>query len=122
MKKKISLTMNRATPRLRPFCTANVWLPSNVPSATTSRNHRIMALSVARNPSRTRVPPLAKPLKYIAADSVNVSSANDVNNGHGDGVTKWNGCPWNCDRGVSCMLIKINMSQTSCSYPRSARA
>ena len=90
IKKNISLTMNNATPRLRPFCTANVWLPSNVPSATTSRNHRIMALSVATNPKATRIPPLANPLKYIAAEIVRISKAKDVSNGQGDGVTKWN--------------------------------
>jgi hypothetical protein len=88
-KKNTSLTMNNATPRLRPFCTANVWLPSSVPSATTSRNHRIIALTVVMNPIATRVPPLAKPLKYIAAAIVKISSAKDVSKGHGDGVTKW---------------------------------
>jgi len=93
MKKKISLIMNNATPRLRPFCTANVWLPNSVPSATTSRNHRIIAATVATNPKATRVPPLANPLKYIAAEIVKVSSANEVNSGQGDGVTKWKGCP-----------------------------
>jgi hypothetical protein len=89
MKKKISLTMNNATPRLRPFCTANVWLPNSVPSATTSRNHRIIALTVVMNPIATRVPPLAKPLKYIAEAIVKINSANEVSKGHGDGVTKW---------------------------------
>ena len=98
MKKNTSLTMNRATPRLRPFCTANVWFPIRVPSATTSRNHRIMAPTVARNPRVSSVPELANPLKYIAAEIVSVRSANDVSNGHGDGVTRWNGCAWNCDR------------------------
>lgn len=88
-KKKISLTMKSATPRLRPFCTANVWLPNNVPSATTSRNHKIIALIKATNPKATRVPPLANPLKYIAEEIVKVNSANEVSNGHGDGVTKW---------------------------------
>ena len=88
MKKNISLTMNSATPRLRPFCTANVWLPSNVPSATTSRNHKIIAPTVATNPKATRVPPLANPLKYMAAEIVNVNSPNDVSNGQGEGVTK----------------------------------
>lgn len=87
--------MNRATPRLSPFCTAKVWLPSNVPSATTSRNHKIMAPKVAANPKPTRSPPLAKPLKYIAAEIVKVSKANEVSNGQGEGVTKWKGCPWN---------------------------
>jgi len=91
MKKKISLTMNNATPRFKPFCTANVWLPSSVPSATTSRNHRIMALTVAKNPRPTRSPPLAYPLKDIAEARVNVSSANEVRIGQGEGVTKWNG-------------------------------
>ena len=95
MKKNTSLTMNNATPRLRPFCTANVWFPSRVPSATTSRNHKIIALTVVMNPIATRVPPLAKPLKYIAGAIVKISSAKDVSSGQGEGVTKWNGCPWN---------------------------
>ena len=82
--------MKSATPRLRPFCTANVWLPNSVPSATTSRNHRIIALSVATNPRATRIPPLANPLKYIAAEIVKVNKANEVSNGQGEGVTKWN--------------------------------
>ena len=59
MKKNTSLTMNRATPKLRPFCTANVWFPKNDPSATTSRNQRIIANNVAKNPNSTIVPPLA---------------------------------------------------------------
>ena len=88
IKKKISLTMKRATPRFKPFCTANVWLPNSVPSATTSRNHKIMALTVATNPKATRRPPLAKPLKYIAAEIVKVNRENDVNKGQGEGVTK----------------------------------
>jgi hypothetical protein len=59
IKKKTSLTMNRATPRLSPFCTANVWCPRNAPSADTSRNHKIIANSVDKNPSVSSVPPLA---------------------------------------------------------------
>jgi hypothetical protein len=47
------------------------------------------------NPMITRNPPLENPLKYIAAAIVRISSENDVSNGHGDGVTKWNGCAWN---------------------------
>lgn len=82
--------MKSATPRFKPFCTANVWLPNSVPSATTSRNHRIIALTVATNPRANRIPPLAKPLKYIAAEIVKVNKANEVSNGQGEGVTKWN--------------------------------
>jgi len=51
--------MNKATPKLSPFCTANVWLPMNDPSAATSRNHKIIANSVAKNPIVSSVPPLA---------------------------------------------------------------
>jgi hypothetical protein len=63
IKKNTSLTINNATPRLRPFCTAKVWLPINVPSATTSRNQRIIALRVATNPKPNNVPDEATPLK-----------------------------------------------------------
>ena len=58
-KAKISLTINRATPKLSPFCTANVWLPRNDPSAATSLNHKIIANNVAKNPIVSSVPPLA---------------------------------------------------------------
>ena len=58
-KKNTSLMMNRATPRVSPFCTANVWFPRYAPSADTSRNHRIIANSVARNPNVTSVRPCA---------------------------------------------------------------
>lgn len=51
--------MKRATPKLRPFCTAKVWFPKKDPSAATSRNHRIIANSVAKNPKVNKVPPLA---------------------------------------------------------------
>lgn len=52
-KKNTSEMINSATPRLRPFCTANVWHPRYEPSADTSRNHRIIANSVDRNPIPT---------------------------------------------------------------------
>jgi len=42
------------------------------------------------NPKATRIPPLANPLKYIAAEIVKVNKANEVSNGQGEGVTKWN--------------------------------
>lgn len=58
IKKKTSLTINKATPKLRPFCTAKVWFPINEPSAATSRNQRIIANSVAKNPNNTNVPPV----------------------------------------------------------------
>ena len=103
MKKNTSLIMNNATPRLRPFCTAKVWFPRRVPSATTSRNQRIIELNVVRNPMITRNPPLANPLKYIAEAIVKIRSENEVSSGHGDGVTKWNGCAWNCARD-SCII------------------
>lgn len=63
IKKNTSLTMNNATPRLRPFWTAKVWLPISVPSATTSRNHKIIALTVATNPNSKSVADEATPLK-----------------------------------------------------------
>ncbi len=106
MKKKTSLTMNKATPRFKPFCTAKVWFPKSVPSATTSRNHRIIALTVATKPKLRRVPPLANPLKYITAERVKVNNAKDVSKGHGEGVTKWNGWPWNCDRDTCIWINK----------------
>ena len=100
MKKNTSLTMNRATPRDSPFCTAKVWFPRYVPSADTSRNHRIIANSVDRNPRTTNVRPLANPWKYITPPDVRDSRANDVSRGHGDGSTRWNGCPWYSCRAV----------------------
>lgn len=80
--------MNRATPRDRPFCTANVWFPRYAPSADTSRNHRIIANRVVKNPSATNASALEYPWKYITPDEVSVNSANDVSSGHGDGSTR----------------------------------
>jgi hypothetical protein len=57
MKKKTSLTINKATPKFNPFCTAKVWLPKYDPSAATSRNHKIIANNVAKNPKVNSVPP-----------------------------------------------------------------
>jgi hypothetical protein len=51
--------MKRATPKLSPFCTAKVWFPKKDPSAATSRNHKIIANNVAKNPKVKNVPPLA---------------------------------------------------------------
>jgi hypothetical protein len=79
--------MNRATPRVRPFCTANVWCPRYEPSADTSRNHRIIPNSVDRNPNARNVNEWANPWKYITPDVVSVSSENDVRIGHGEGST-----------------------------------
>lgn len=57
IKKKTSLTINKATPKFNPFCTAKVWLPKYDPSAATSRNHKIIANNVAKNPKVNSVPP-----------------------------------------------------------------
>jgi len=92
-----------------------VWLPNNVPSATTSRNHSTIALTVATKPNDTKIPPLANPLKYIAAEIVKVNKAKEVSKGQGDGVTKWNGCPWNCDRD-NCIFIIYKESDTNEDY------
>ena len=66
-----------------------MWCPRNDPSADTSRNHKIIANKVDKNPNVNSVPPLAYPLKYIAADKVRVNIANEVISGHGEGSTKW---------------------------------
>ena len=57
MKKNTSVTMNSETPSVRFFCTISVWSPRYVPSVVTSRNHRMNANSVARNPNVSRVDP-----------------------------------------------------------------
>ena len=79
--------MNRATPSVRPCCTANVWCPRKVPSAATSRNHRIIPNSVEKNPNARKISAWAKPWKYITPDVVSVSSENDVRIGQGEGST-----------------------------------
>lgn len=85
--------MKSVTPRVRPFCTANVWHPRYDPSAETSRNHRIIANSVDRNPIPTRGRAFPYPWKYSTAGIVSPSRANDTSRGHGDGSTRWYGCP-----------------------------
>jgi hypothetical protein len=91
MKKNTSEIMNSPTPRVRPFCTANVWHPRYDPSADTSRNHRIIANSVERNPIPTSGRALPYPWKYSTDGNVRPSRANDVSSGHGDGSTRWYG-------------------------------
>jgi hypothetical protein len=48
MKNKASDTINKITPKFKPFCTAKVWLPKNVPSEIISRNQKDIENTTAK--------------------------------------------------------------------------
>ena len=56
-KANTSLTINRITPIVNPFCTSNVWLPRYVPSVITSLNHKAIPDPVSANPKLNKEPP-----------------------------------------------------------------
>nr|YP_009531548.1 hypothetical protein [Hannaella oryzae]AXY96248.1 hypothetical protein [Hannaella oryzae] len=106
-KKKISVTMNSVTPIVRPFCTISVWSPRYVPSAVMSRNHRMNANSVDRNPSVSRVDPCAIPFMYRTPPTVIDSTALAVRRGQGLASTRWKGKDWNWYRGCDTAFVII---------------
>ena len=88
-KNSASDIINKATPRLSPFCTANVWLPKYVPSDITSLNHNDMDKTKAINAMIKLLTPILK--FWNAKIALNVSANKDilVFNGQGLGDTKW---------------------------------
>ena len=100
MKKNTSVTINSETPIVIPFCTISVWSPKYVPSVVTSRNHRMNANSVAKNPNVIRVVPCAIPLKYNTAPVIIDRTALAVRSGQGLGSTRWKGNAWKAERGI----------------------
>jgi len=71
-----------------PLCTANVWLPKNVPSLITSLHHNdIDEISVTKAKDRN-VSALLKPCIVNTPLVVNVNNAIQVYKGQGDGDTK----------------------------------
>jgi len=88
-KNNASDTINKATPILSPFCTANVWLPKYVPSDITSLNHKDIDNIKA---IKAKVKLLMAKLKFWNASTalkVNVNKDKLVFNGQGLGDTKW---------------------------------
>jgi hypothetical protein len=87
-KKNTSDIINNATPRDIPFCTANVWLPLYVPSATTSLNHNIIAYVTKIKPEKKIQAVDTKLCIVNTADVVNTNNAILVAKGQGEGETK----------------------------------
>ena len=93
-KKKISLTINNATPIFKPLCTAKVWLPRYVASLIISLNHKPIQYTndvIANVTNR-----LEKKNVCIAKTVVHVRANKqvDVYTGQGLGETKWNRWAW----------------------------
>jgi len=107
-KNNASDTINKATPMFKPLCTAKVWLPKYVPSLITSRHQNDIENITDKNANNKILPELLKPWKVETALVVNVSKASDVNNGQGEGDTKWKGWAWN-------KLLFCNVTLVFCS-------
>ena len=106
-KNKASETINKATPIFKPLWTAKVWLPKYVPSAIISRNHNdIDAIKVNRDKPK-KYPALSNRWNVDTAVVVTHSKLILVNKGHGDGETKWKGCPWKLLLFIIDMIIFI---------------
>ena len=88
-KNSASDTINKATPILRPFCTANVWFPKYVPSDITSLNHNDID-NIKANKAKVKL--LIAKLKFWNANTalkVDVNKDKLVFNGQGLGETRW---------------------------------
>ena len=88
-KNNASDIINKATPILIPFCTANVWLPKYVPSDIISLNHKDIENITAINAKIKLY--RAKPKLWKDSTPVNVKVIKDklVFKGQGLGDTKW---------------------------------
>lgn len=93
-KNKPSDTINKATPIFKPLCTANVWLPKYVASDITSRNQKDIDDIKVKNAKYKKYCALLKTCIDKTPDVVRVNNDIQVNIGHGDGETKWNGWDW----------------------------
>jgi hypothetical protein len=93
-KNKASEIINIATPILRPFCTANVWLPKYVPSEITSLNHNDILAINRTNVAGNHNPDASNPCMFETADVVKVNKLIHVKRGQGEGETRWKGWPW----------------------------
>jgi len=89
-----SETIKRATPILRPLCTAKVWLPINVPSDITSLNQKDIDNTKFKNAKNKKYSALLNPCIDKTPIVVKLSNEILVFNGQGDGETKWKGCAW----------------------------
>lgn len=87
-KKSASLTINSATPILRPLCTARVWLPKYVASPIISLNHKLIDdtndISARYKMSCVEL----KPCIVKTPEVVSVKRETHVKIGQGDGETR----------------------------------
>lgn len=89
-----SETINKATPKLRPLCTAKVWLPKYVPSDITSLNQNDIDDTKIINARYKKYDARLKPCMVNTPVVVKVNSAILVYSGQGEGETRWKGCAW----------------------------
>lgn len=88
-KNSASEIINNATPILRPFCTANVWLPRYVPSDITSLNQKDILDINSIRANGSQIPAFENPCIVETVEVVNDNKLIHVKRGHGDGDTKW---------------------------------
>ena len=88
-KKSASDIINNPTPILIPLCTANVWLPKNVPSEITSLNHKLILYTKHKSANNKTLREELKLWKLKTALNVTASKLKLVNKGQGLGDTRW---------------------------------
>ena len=93
-KNKASDTINKATPRLSPLCTAREWLPKYVPSAIISLNQNDIDNIRAVKLKNRLFSAWANPWKVKTPDVVRLNRLSDVYKGQGEGETRWKGWAW----------------------------
>lgn len=94
----ISDTINKTKPILNPLCTAKVWRPSKVASIITSHNQLIKEKKKKKKPKgknfKNEHAPVLYSCNHKTVEIKLVQTENAIKNGHGLGLTKWNGCCW----------------------------
>jgi hypothetical protein len=93
-KKSASLTINKATPELRPLCTAKVWLPMYVPSDIISLNQNDIDNVTNKKANSKTIFTDGNPCIVKTPEQVRVKRDKQVNTGQGEGETKWKGWAW----------------------------
>lgn len=93
-KKSASLIINKPTPMLRPLCTAEVWLPKNVPSDIISLNQHDIEYISKKKADINIFSIRGKPCIVKTPVLVSVRSDILVNIGQGEGETRWKGWAW----------------------------
>jgi len=107
-KNKASDTINNATPRLSPLCTAKVWFPMYVPSDIISLNHNDIDDINVNRANIKKYSALLNEWKDKTLEVVSVNKLILVYMGQGEGETRWKGWAWKlllCKFNIICCIF-----------------